>query len=52
MMMSGCASGVTSTTPEFCAVYRPVPTLYCGSETQQLTVDQNNAVYLEMCVND
>jgi hypothetical protein len=26
-----------------------VPTLECGSEAQKLAVDQDNAVYLELC---
>lgn len=45
--VSACA--VTSTGPDFCAVYRPVPTLHCGSALQNLAVDQNNAVYMALC---
>lgn len=47
IFVSGCA--VTSTAPDFCSVYRPVPTLYCGTAMQQLTTDQNNAVYMKLC---
>ncbi|MCB9996599.1 MAG: hypothetical protein H6869_09205 [Rhodospirillales bacterium] len=47
LTVSGCAA--PSTAPDFCSVYHIVPTLRCGSETQQLAVDQNNAVYLELC---
>jgi hypothetical protein len=45
---SGCAA--SSARPDFCAVYRAVPTLACGTETQQLAVDQNNAVYMRLCL--
>lgn len=45
--VGGCAS--ISTPVDFCAVYEPVPTLHCGSATQQLAIDKNNAVYLEFC---
>jgi len=47
LIVSGCA--VISTSPDFCAVYKPVATLHCGSEFQKLAVDQNNAVYGEFC---
>lgn len=47
LIASGCAG--VSTGPDYCAVYLPVPTLSCGTENQQLAVDQNNAVYMELC---
>ena len=49
LIASGCAA--VSTAPDFCAVYNAVPTLECGTAIQQLAVDQNNAVWLELCGN-
>lgn len=45
--VSACAT--ISTPVDFCSVYEPVPTLHCGSDIQKLGVDQNNAVYLDLC---
>ena len=47
LSVSGCAANTT--TPDFCNVYLPVPTLSCGSDLQQLRTDQNNAVYDGLC---
>jgi hypothetical protein len=48
LIVSACATP-SGPIPDFCAAYRAVPTLSCGTETQQLAVDQNNAVYMELC---
>lgn len=45
--VSGCA--VNSMVNDFCSLYQSVPTLHCGTETQQLKTDENNAVYMERC---
>lgn len=46
--VNGCAA--ISSGPDFCAVYKPVPTMQCGTEYQKLVTDQNNAVYLHFCL--
>jgi hypothetical protein len=48
LTVSACATP-SRPIPDFCAAYRAVSTLSCGTETQQLAVDQNNAVYMELC---
>lgn len=47
VFVTGC-SGISASV-DFCAVYRPVPTLSCGTESESLAVDQNNAVYDGFC---
>jgi len=43
LTLSGCATSSS----DFCDTYTVVPTLYCGTEVQQINVDINNAKYLE-----
>ncbi len=47
LLVQGCA--LSTMNDNYCMIYKPVPTLHCGSDFQQLRVDQNNAAHEFLC---
>lgn len=53
IIVTGCESNSIKSSSGFCALYKPVPTLYEGTELQRLRIDQNNATFMELrCMED
>jgi len=52
LLIALTVTGCVTSSGNFCEIYKPVRTLEVGTELQKLTVDQNNAAYLENCKGD
>jgi len=54
VLISGCAGENKDSLP-YCVAYEPVPTCQekgCVEKDREVIIDQNNAVYLDQCLDE